>query len=55
MCTNVIVKFLYEDLLMPDDTFRVGTRKRVIAVSPAKRTKATEKETEVAPARKKKR
>ena len=31
MCTNVIVKFLYEDLLMPDDTYRIRAQKRVIA------------------------
>ena len=29
--TNDIVKFLYEDLLMPDDTYRIRTRKRAIA------------------------
>ena len=31
MCTNVIVKFLYKDLLMPDDTYRIRAQKRAIA------------------------
>ena len=31
MDTNFIVKFLYEDLLMPDDTFRIRAQKRLIA------------------------
>ena len=33
MNTNVIVKFLYEDLLMPDDTHRSRARKRLIALN----------------------
>ena len=31
MIANVIVKFLYEDLLMPDDTHPARARKRLIA------------------------
>ena len=31
MIINVIVKFLYEDLLMPDDTHRVRSQKKLIA------------------------